>query len=167
MNGDVFEKLPLFNGLSSNQVMLLRSMFVPCDVYSNDKIFAQDAPAENLYIVVTGEVVVNFKPYDGPLITVARVRPGGVVGWSAALGSRSYTSSADAVSYSQLLRVRGSDLRTLCIQMPELGEIILDRLASLIAERLRNTHAHVLELLRNGLLASTPAYRQEVLHGRH
>lgn len=167
MNGDVFEKLDIFKDLTANQIMLLRSLFVPCDVYANDKIFAQDAPAEFLYIVVAGEVVVNFKPYDGPLITVARIQPGGVFGWSAALGSRAYTSSADAVTYSQLLRVRGSDLRRLCIQMPELGEVVLDRLASLIAVRLRNTHAHVLELLRNGLRATPSTYRQEVLHDRH
>lgn len=167
MNGDVFEKLPIFKDLDENQVMLLRGLFVPCDVYANDKIFTQDTPADNLFIVVTGEVVVNFKPYDGPLITVARVQPGGVVGWSAALGSRMYTSSAEAVAYSQLLRVRGTELRAFCTQMPELGEVILDRLASLIAERLRNTHTHVLALLRNGLLTSAPAYRQEVYHGRH
>lgn len=167
MNGDVFEVLQIFKGLSAEQNRLLRSLFVPCDVYANDRIFAQDSPADYLYIVVTGEVVVNFKPYDGPVITVARVQPGGVVGWSAALGSRSYTSSADAATYSQLLRVRGADLRALCKQVPELGEIVLDRLASLIAERLRNTHDHVLELLRTGLLSSPPTYRQEVLNGRH
>lgn len=158
MNGDVFEKLPLFKDLTDSQVMHLRGLFVPCDVYANDRIFAQDAPAENLYIVVTGEVVVNFKPYDGPVITVARVQPGGVVGWSAALGSRTYTSSAEAAAYGQLLRVRGADLRTLYLQMPDLGEIILDRLAALIAERLRNTHPQVLALLRIGLKASAPAF---------
>jgi CRP-like cAMP-binding protein len=167
MNGDVFSKLALFQGLDARQTMRLRSLFVPIDVYAQDKIFTQDAPAEALFVVVTGEVIVNFKPYDGPVITIARVHPGGVVGWSAALGSRSYTSSAEAVTYSQLLRVRGSDLRALYLLTPELGELILDRLASLIAERLRNTHAQVLTMLRNGLLASAPAYHQEEYHDRH
>jgi CRP-like cAMP-binding protein len=167
MNSDVFTKLALFQGLDARQTMRLRSLFVPCDVYAHDKIFTQDAPADHMYIVVTGEVVVNFKPYDGPVITISRVHPGGVVGWSAALGSRSYTSSAEAVTYSQLLRVRGSDLRALYIQTPELGEMILDRLASLIAERLRNTHVQVITMLRNGLLASAPAYHQEEYHDRH
>lgn len=154
MSGDLFENLPLFQDLSHDQVALLRELFMPCDIYGGEKIFDQDAPAENLYIVVTGEVVVNFKPYDGPPITVARVLPGGVVGWSAALGSRRYTSSAETAEYSQLLRVRGAELRSLCLQQPQLGELLLDRLAGLIAERLRNTHPQVLALLRMGLNAS-------------
>lgn len=162
MNGDIFETQPLFKDLNESQVALLRDLFVLCDIYANDKIFAQDAPAEYLYIVITGEVVVVYKPYDGPPIVVARVQPGGVVGWSAALGSRSYTSGAETSVCSQLLRVRGADLRALCLQYPDLGEILLERLATLIAERLRNTHPQVLALLRIGLKTSAPAYHQEI-----
>lgn len=162
MNGDIFNTQPLFKDLSESQVTLLRDLFVPCDICANDKLFAQDAPAEYLYIVMTGEVVVNFKPYDGPPIVVARVQPGGVVGWSAALGSRAYTSGAETSMSSKLLRVRGADLRALCLRYPDLGEILLERLATLIAERLRNTHPQVLALLRMGLKTSVPAYHQEM-----
>jgi len=99
-------------------------------------------------------VLISYKPDDGLPITVARVGPGGVVGWSAALGNRLYTSSAACTIYSQMLRVCGDDLRSLCRQDPDTGVIVLDRLATIIAERLRHTHDQVISLLKQGLLST-------------
>jgi CRP/FNR family cyclic AMP-dependent transcriptional regulator len=153
MTSDIFDQLPLFQGINPAQLVLLREIFVPVDSYADSLLFEQGDPAEFLYLVVVGEVVVNFKPDDGPAITVARVRPGGVVGWSAALGSRAYTSRAECLVYTQMLRVRGTDLRKLCEQYPETGLMILDRLATVIAERLSSTHKQVVALLELGLRA--------------
>ncbi len=153
MSNDIFDQLPLFEGVNPAQLTLLRQIFTPVDSYANTMLFEQGDPAEFLYLVVVGEVIVNFKPDDGPAITVARVQPGGVVGWSAALGSRSYTSRAECLVYTQMLRVRGTDLRKLCDQNPETGLLILDRLATVIAERLSSTHKQVVALLELGLRA--------------
>ena len=62
MSSDVFENLAIFEGLSSSQIALLRALFVPCDFYADEFIFEQGDPAEHLYVVVVGEVVVKFKP---------------------------------------------------------------------------------------------------------
>ncbi len=151
MNSDDFEHVFLFEGLSAEQRQVLRPLFEPCDGYAGTVLFEQGDPADHLYVVVSGEVVVNFKPDDAPILTVARVQPGSIVGWSAALGSRCYTSSAECTQYTQLLRVRGADLRRLCLKHPETGVQILDRLAAVIAERLHSTHDMVLSLLQLGL----------------
>ena len=151
MEADIFANLFLFEGLSAAQRDMLRPLFEPCDCYAGTVLFEQGDPAEHLYAVVTGEVVVSFKPDDAPMLTVARVQPGSIVGWSAVLGSRCYTSSAECTQYSQLLRVRGDNLRRLCIRHPETGVQILDRLAAVIAERLHSTHDMVLSLLQLGL----------------
>ena len=151
MPRDIFDQLPLFEGLHPTQLELLRPLFIPCDCYSDTVLFTQGDPAEYLFVVVIGEVIIQHKPEDGPPITVTRVNPGGVVGWSAALGNRTYTSSAVCTVYSQMLRVRGEDLRILCEQYPDTGILILERLATVIAERLRNTHDQVMDMLKQGL----------------
>jgi CRP-like cAMP-binding protein len=148
---DIFANLFLFEGLTAAQRDVLRPLFDPCDCYAGTILFEQGDPADHLFAVVTGEVVVTFKPDDAPTLIVARVQPGSIVGWSAVLGSRCYTSSAECTQYTQLLRVRGSDLRRLCIQHPETGVQVLDRLAAVIAERLRSTHDMVLSLLQLGM----------------
>ena len=151
MDTDEFPSLFLFRDLSPTHLELLCPLFTPCEFTPDSVLFEQGDPADNLFAVVDGEVVVSFKPDDGPSITVARVQPGSIVGWSAALGSRRYTSSATCTTYTLLLRVRGDDLRRLCLQHPNTGTIILDRLATIIAERLHSTHDLVLSLLQLGL----------------
>lgn len=157
---DTFDQLSFFQGLTMEQVERLQTLFIPWNCDADTVIFEQGEPADTLYLVVSGEIIVQFKPDDGPAIQVARVRDGGVVGWSAALGSRAYTSGAMTTVETDMLRVRGSDLRNLCVQEPQLGEVLLDRLAGVIAERLRSTHAQVLSLLELGLRAAV--HHQEV-----
>jgi CRP/FNR family cyclic AMP-dependent transcriptional regulator len=151
MDAKAFPNLFLFQDLLPEQLEVLQPLFIPCEFPADTVLFEQGDPAENLFAVVSGEVVVNFKPDDGPAITVACVQPGSIVGWSAALGSRRYTSGAICTNYTQLLRVRGDDLRCLCLQHPDTGMIFLDRLATIIAERLHSTHDLVLSLLQLGL----------------
>jgi len=151
MYGNLFDRLTLFEDLEPHQSALLRPIFQPSYQPAGTVIFEQDSLAEYLYIVVEGEVNIRYKPEDGPALNVAHVRPEGVVGWSAAIGRPTYTSSAICTQECQMLRIRSYDLRSLCEQHPETGELLLDRLATLIAERLHNNHSHVVDLLHQGL----------------
>lgn len=151
MDTDILNDLFLFEGLNSAQRALLEPLFVQCDFEAGTTIFNQGDLAEYIYAVVEGEIMVNYKPDDGPVIVVAHVCPGSVVGWSAAVGSRFYTSAAVCKTYTQLMRVCGDDLRKLYNTHPETGGVILDRLATVIAERLHSTHDLVMSLLRLGM----------------
>jgi CRP/FNR family transcriptional regulator len=160
MTGDIFEQLPFFQDLSAAQVGLLRHMFIPCDRYTGSVLFEQGDPAEFLYLVVNGEVTIHYKPEDGPVMSISRVHSGGVVGWSAVLGNRQYTSAAVCTDYTQMLRVRGRDLRNLCKDYPETGILIIDRLAWVIAERLHNTYEQVISLLKQGMYNEMPSVKE-------
>ncbi len=151
MDADPFDQVALFQELSPAQRNLLRPLFVACEYVAGDKLFEQGDPAEYLYLVLAGEVLIHYKPDDGPTITLSRVRQGGIVGWSAALGNHAYTSEAECATDTQLLRLRGEDLRWLCHEHPDLGAYTLELLADVIAERLRSTHEQVIELLKQGM----------------
>ena len=146
-----FDQLPLFDNLTTSQRALLQSIFVRCDCKASEVIFEQGDWAEHLFIVVEGEVVIQFKPDDGPVLDVAHIHAGGVFGWSAAFGGDRYTSGATCVKASTLLRVRGNDLKKLRQEHPETGILILERLAAVVAERLRHSHKQVVALLEHGL----------------
>lgn len=145
------DRLFIFQGLTLEQRTLVQPLFVPVKGAAGDVIFEQGDQAEFLYILFDGEVSIRYKPDDGPQLSIARVRSEGVVGWSAALGSPCYTSSAVCMTDCKMLRVRGENLRSIYEHHPETGEVILERLAAMIAERLRNTHEHVIALLEQGL----------------
>lgn len=123
----------------------------PVDLAQNEVIFEQGRIAEHLYILLEGEVVVNFKPYDGPQLTVAHIHSGGVFGWSAILGRQVYTSIALAAVDSVAIRMRGEELRSLCEEKPQTGLAILERLAGVIAERLNSTHAQIFTMLTESM----------------
>jgi CRP-like cAMP-binding protein len=151
MDADPFDQIGLFQALNTAEQNLLRPLFVACEYMAGDKLFEQGNPAEYLYLVLSGEVHIHYKPDDGPPITLSRVRQGGIVGWSAALGNYAYTSEAECAIDAQLLRLRREDLLWLCQEHPDLGAYTLEILADVIAERLRSTHEQVIELLKQGM----------------
>jgi CRP-like cAMP-binding protein len=151
MKSEELERLAFFKGLRPADMQLLAPYFAPQCYPSSTTIFDQGDAADYLYLVLKGEVVIRYKPDDGPVMTVTRVLPGGIFGWSAAMGNLAYTSAAVCVYNSEVVRIRGTDLRTLCDEYPEVGKIILDRLAAVIAERKQSQQSKVTSILANGI----------------
>lgn len=151
MSSDILKQFPLFDGFSEDQIALLRPLFVPNDCHAGTVLFEQGEPAVYFYLLISGEVAIHYKPEDDQDIVIARIKPGGMIGWSAVIGRRSYTSAAICTEYTELLRVRGADLQKLCTQHSDTGNQFVDRLAEVVAERLQSSHPQVLQLLENGL----------------
>jgi CRP-like cAMP-binding protein len=145
------EQMEVFQGLNTNQLNWIKPWMELCHFPDETLIFEQGQTANALYILLEGEVFIEYKPYDGPLLTVARILPGGVFGWSAALGRKQYTSAAVAHANSSAYCISRQNLHKICEQDPETGGILIDRLASVIAERLRNTHSEILSILSEGM----------------
>lgn len=151
MYESLFDRFPLFQELTPEQSSLVRPLFSAGYETAGSLLFEQGELAERLYLVVEGEVIIRFKPEDGPAILIARVRAGGVVGWSAVLGNPTYTSSAACTTDCETLYIRGQDFRIFCEQNPDTGSLLLDRLARIVAERLRASHENVIALLEQGI----------------
>jgi len=161
---DVLNHLGFFDGLSDDALDLLQPYFYSHTYEANSSIFEQGELAEYLYLVIYGEVIIHYKPDDGPEMVVTRVPPGGVFGWSAALGNVEYTSGAYCEEECEVLQVKGIDLRTLCNQHPEVGKIILERLSSVISQRWESRRIEVTSILSNALQSTTktPEHKKEV-----
>jgi CRP/FNR family cyclic AMP-dependent transcriptional regulator len=151
MNLEKYASLAFFDGLGPADLQLLAPYFAPQNWVAGTTIFEQGAYAEYLYLVVRGEVTIRYKPDDGPAMIVTRVQPGGVFGWSAAMGNPSYTSGAVCALDSEILRIRGEDLKLVCEKHPQLGKTLLDQLSSIIAERKRSRQGQVSSILASGM----------------
>jgi CRP-like cAMP-binding protein len=143
--------LELFQGLTPEQLDMLAELFHPERYEAQQVVFRQGDRAEKLHILLSGQIEILLKPYDGEQLMVATIDPGGVFGWSAALGRRQYTSDAVVTAEGEGLSIRGKALRGFCEAHPESGVLLLERLADVISSRLRNTHDKVLELLQANL----------------
>jgi len=151
INKKLLDRFALVEGFTSAQIDIMRPLIEDVDFEKNQVIFNQGDQADYLYFVLDGTVSIRFNPEDGPVLSVAEVDQGDVFGWSAALGSECYTSGAVCTESGTFIRIQGEDLKNLCQQFPETGILILNRLAGVIAQRLRGTHEKVVELLHRGL----------------
>lgn len=149
-------RLPVFEGFRPDELHMLAPLFEECRYPAGSSLFAQGEPARFLFLVIEGLIEIYYKPYDGPALTVGTATTGGAVGWSAVVGSQSYTSSAVVQEDAHLLRVAGDDLRRLCNRSPELARRLLDRLAQLVSGRWQNARHQVESMLREGIHPSRP-----------
>ena len=145
------KRVTIFRELSEDQIGLLKPLFEEFSCQPGMIIFQQGEQAEFLYMVLNGKVDMSFKPYDGMPITVSHVGKGGLFGWSAVVGSDTYTSTAIAIEPVEAFRVHGSDLRKFCQEHPEKGKAILERLADGVSLRWKDAHKQVQSILVQGM----------------
>jgi CRP-like cAMP-binding protein len=132
---DELPENPFFRGLSLEQLDLILPLFESMTVPAGSTIFKQGEKAVYLYVVQHGRVTIQYKPYDGPMITLSHLQAGEIFGWSSVVGGPTYTSDAVSTDEVVALRLRGLDLVQLCVDHPEAGGAILDRLAEAVSPR--------------------------------
>ena len=141
----------VFNDPKVEYMDLLEPLFEPFACPAGTRVLEQGKPADYLYLIVSGSAEVSYKPYDGNPITVSHVEKGGLFGWSAVVGSEKYSSSAVAVEDVEAYRIRVSALRKFCLEHPEAGVDILERLADGVSFRWRNAHEQIKSLIVQGM----------------
>jgi CRP/FNR family transcriptional regulator, cyclic AMP receptor protein len=144
-------RIAIFEGLNEDMIGLLTPMLEVFSCQPGTVIFQQGDQAEFLYVVIDGKVDMSFKPYDGIPMTISHVDKGGLFGWSAVVGSDTYTSTAVAIEDLEAYRIHGSDLRKFCREHPEAGKDILERLADGVSSRWKDSHKQVQAILFQGM----------------
>ncbi|HXG24910.1 MAG TPA: cyclic nucleotide-binding domain-containing protein [Chthonomonadales bacterium] len=143
--------VPAFENLSNEYMDLLKPLFEAFSCRAGETVLLQGAPADYLYLILKGRVEISFKPYDGNPITISHLKEGDWFGWSAVVGSQNYTSSATAVEDLESIRIHGDELRKLCVEKPEAGRVVLERLAENVSLRWKNAHQQVKSILAQGM----------------
>lgn len=140
---DALPYIPLFQGFNTLQIEIIKPLFEEYVCSANTVIFEQGDLAKYIYLIIKGEVAIHFKPYDGPSLTLTRLRSGDVFGWSAVIGSTKYTSSIFSESQIEAIRIRGDHLWALASDHPEIGKTIINRLALIVSPRWENAHSQI------------------------
>lgn len=135
--------IPLFRDLGPAQVKLLKPAFEPFFCSAETVIFEQGDPAEYLYLILKGKVIIRYKPYDGPPIILTRLGEGDVFGWSAVIRSPKYASNIVSESPIEAIRIRGDQLWGLVENHPETGKVVIDRLAQMVSPRWEHAHEQI------------------------
>jgi CRP/FNR family transcriptional regulator, cyclic AMP receptor protein len=144
---DQLGRYALFDGLSGDDLQLAAPLFSSLDVPADTTLFEQNRAAELFYLVVSGRIILRYKPFDGPEMRLTSVAAGGAVGWSAVTGNPIYTATAITSLPCELLAVRGDDLRHLLQEHPQTGQRLLKRLAMAVSPRWEGAYQQVVNLI--------------------
>ncbi len=109
-----------------------------------DAVFHNGQAAENLYLVMSGNVHVEAPIGDGHYKHILTLGPGQLVGWSSLLGE-SYTTRGTTPNGAWLLEINVKHLKEICNSDPEFGFEFMRRTTAALARRLSTTRGQLLE----------------------
>jgi CRP/FNR family cyclic AMP-dependent transcriptional regulator len=144
---DQLGRYALFGDLSEEDLSLAAPYFSELQVPAGQILFRQNETADLFYLVITGQVALRYKPYDGPEMGLTHVPAGGAVGWSTVTGGPVYTATAITRLPCELLTVRGADLRLLLVKHPVSGQRLLKRLAMAVSPRWEGAYRQVMTMI--------------------
>ena len=139
----------LFKGLDTKQLQLFAKHFTEKDFQAGEAVFSQGGPAQNLYILLEGEVTLGIKAKGEIDITAYSVgKKGEVFGLSSLIKPYRNNVSAICIKKTRVLSVNGEVLRKLMKQNSKVGIEIMERVAEIYYKRLNSTRAMITNLFK-------------------
>jgi hypothetical protein len=154
MNPELVRRAPLFSGLSqweARKVVLLGMLRL---LVPGEYAIRRGEQGRELYMVVTGRLVVTDREMDGTERTLAIMEPGGVFGETGVVADAYRTFSARAEVPSEVLRLDFDAFERLRKRFPYTAAKVFRNLAAILSERLQDTTTAMLYL--TGAQSITP-----------
>ncbi len=135
---------PLFNGLAEEQIKRLVELAELQEYGAGEIIVVEGSPGDALYLLYDGEIAVCTKNEAGETVELASLHDKGAFFGEIALvdpGPRSATvrAASDAI----LLKLGKGELEELCAESPQAKGVIMQNIARVLAQRLRDTNVRL------------------------
>ncbi len=139
----------LFKGLSESLLAEIAALSEEVSVKQGEFIFREGEKADKLHFLLNGSVALRVKLTSRPeSVTVSFVSmPYQSFGWSGIVAPNHYTSSAECDEDSNLLIIPAASFMKLLEANPESGFKVMQRIAEIIADRLRNSRQALLKTM--------------------
>ena len=143
------EDCSLFTGLPSDVLERIRGLVREREFKENTTIFSEGDPAEELFILVSGEVELDYTlpNQPGTTLKITRIAPGEVFAWSALAGAGRLSAKGRTLKKSRVYTIPGPGLCEILESRPAAGYLVMSRLTALVASRLRDTRLQLRWLL--------------------
>jgi GNAT superfamily N-acetyltransferase len=132
--------LPLFSGLDAEQVNRLAGVCRVTSFEPEETIFHQGAAAEEVYVVLEGEVAITMASQPAP---VGIVETGECLGELSLLSAAGHSATARALTRVAMAILTHQDLAELIRLRPDIGLHIYRNLAVGLGEKLKRLDASV------------------------
>lgn len=134
INEERIQNAEIFIGLRKEE---LREISALCNIEEIKKgtvLCREGDPAEKLYILESGKVIIRFK--SGYTFDISN--PGQIIGWSTLINPHRFKADAICDEDCRLISIKGHELLELCRKQKNIGLTIMDNLAGVVFKRLQN-----------------------------
>lgn len=101
----------------------------------NEMVFSQDEPANRLYLLKTGKVLLEQRISENMTVSLSAINPGYSFGWSAMIEKSDYSTDAICADPCEIYSFKAARLKQKMEQNHSLGYIINQRLLYVIKKR--------------------------------
>ncbi len=133
-------------GLSNSHLQSLCRAARHIRVPSETKLFQEGSFEDEVFIVCSGHVRLSMNVPGQDDVTFLTAGPGDLVGWSGLISDGRMTATATTVEETVLIGISGRRVQQLCEIEPELGYVLMRRVAQILSRRLLATRLQLLDL---------------------
>lgn len=146
---DLFAKVPLFEGLSRDELAHLVARVRVVRLAERQYLFHKGDPGDALFVVAQGLIRIGVTAPDGRQISYCLIRPGHLFGEIAVFDGGPRTADASAMSDSVLLALARADIHDFLTRHPSHAM----RLIGVLCQRMRSAD----QLIEDMLFMTLPA----------
>jgi CRP/FNR family transcriptional regulator, cyclic AMP receptor protein len=133
-------QIPFFQGMPAEALREIAAQSTVLTLERGRNLISQHAAAEHLFFLISGsvQIYIHFRGVDDLLVGTIR-QPGALLGWSVVRKPHRYTSTVRCEEECRVLRLPREVLTRLIETEPQLGYLLLKRIAATLANRLEQT----------------------------
>ncbi len=144
---EALRKSDLFEGLSDDELAAIAKMAREETYDVGAIIFRENDPAKSVYIVREGRVAILIDIGRGKQTVIDTICRNGSFGWSAMVPPYILTGTAKTMERTRVIVLTGQDLRELCRMSCSTCYTIMEKLATIISSRLKDTRLQLISLV--------------------
>ena len=139
---------PFLTGMSRTHLALLTDCAIAAHFERGQTILREGEFATGVYLIETGEVVLESGEESGEPVVVETIGPGDPLGWSWMFPPYIWRFTARAIEPIDAIFFDGTILREYCEKDHSLGYELLKRTTVVMLRRLQATRARMLSILQ-------------------
>lgn len=151
---ELLKLIPPFQELSKKSLKTLAEIVHYRRYTLNENIFLQGDPGLGLYLILEGEVVIQYFSPKGKKVILANLKAGDFFGELALIDGETRSASAVASTGCKLAIIFKPDMDEYIQNFPKEGNLILNGITKIIITRLRHLNNQFL-LLHDSLIENT------------
>ena len=145
---EILRRFSLFAGLDPEMFKELAMAGEEVALSADEWLFEEGDDADALFLILSGtvELTINLDEAGERKADLTTLVEGDVTGWSALVEPYVYTLGAKAASDMKVIKLDGEGLREKMAANPEMGLLLMHRLAQALGQRLNNLRVQFISL---------------------